>query len=144
MSFWIRRKDVTGKHHWLIDVNPVTVLILAALATFLAPRLGELQFRSQQQIAQIQIMELKGALEMFRWDVGRYPSTQEGLLALARNTGTVEGWKGPYTRAKGIPDDPWGRPYVYRYPGRDRPFDLMSYGRDGKKGGTGLDKDITY
>ena len=145
MSFWIRRRDTTGKHLWLIEVHPVTVLLVGALATcFFVSRLYTPNVRSQQQIAKIQIMELKSALELFHSDVGRYPSSQEGLSALIRDPGTAEGWNGPYTGIKEIPADPWSHPYVYRCPGKQRQYDLLSFGHDGKEGGSGIDQDITY
>jgi len=142
MSFWSRRRDARRKQRLLIEIS---AFIFVVLATCLwSPRLGDFHFRSPQLIAKTQIMELKGALELFYADVGRYPTTDEGLTALIRDPATAKGWKGPYIVIKRIPDDPWGHSYIYRCPGRDRPFDLLCYGRDGKESGTGLDTDITY
>ena len=86
--------------------------------------------------------EFKNALEMFRFDVGRYPTTEEGLSALVRNPGILQ-WRGPYGSAKEIPADPWGHPYAYRCPGKHGGYDLLSYGRDRKKGDNAEDQIIT-
>ena len=80
------------------------------------------------------------ALDQYRLDVGAYPSTQEGLQALMTNPG-VENWDGPYLK-KNLPMDPWGKPYLYQQPGSQGEYDLSSYGRDGKVGGEGEDKDV--
>jgi general secretion pathway protein G len=88
-----------------------------------------------------QIAEIEGALDLFRLDVGRYPSAEEGLQALrARPTG-LTGWDGPYLK-KDLPMDPWGKPYVYRRPGAHGDFDLLSFGPDGQEGGEADDADI--
>ncbi len=95
--------------------------------------------KGKPQIAKIHIKELEGALQLFRYDTGRYPTTTEGLDALVRNPGLAS-WRGPYLSKGELPKDPWGRPYVYRYPGQHGPYDLLSYGADGIEGG---EEDIT-
>ena len=80
-------------------------------------------------------------LDAFRLDVGRYPSTSEGLNALVTNPG-VEGWNGPYLK-KGLPNDPWKKPYQYQAPGEHGDYDIVSYGADGAPGGEGESKDVT-
>jgi general secretion pathway protein G len=81
------------------------------------------------------------ALDAYRVDMGRYPTTQEGLSALVDRSSDLR-WRGPYLR-KAIPLDPWGRPYVYRSPGQSgAEYDLRSYGKDGAPGGSGADADI--
>jgi len=102
----------------------------------LFPPLG----KAKQDVAKAQIELLGQALDRFRLDTGRYPSTQEGLNALMENPG-INNWNGPYAKRKQI-IGPWGNPYVYISPGLNGDYDLMSYGADGKKGGEGLNADI--
>ena len=78
---------------------------------------------------------IETAIGAFEIDNGRYPSTQEGLDALLSAPADAEGWRGPYL-TRGLPKDPWGNEYVYRYPGQENPdgFDLYSMGPDGREG----------
>ena len=120
----------------------VVLVILGLLAAVVAPRLYERLAGSKAQIARIQIGELENALQMFAFDVGRYPTNTEGLEALVSNPGNLESWKGPYL-SKALPMDPWGKPYIYRCPGtHNNEFDLFSYGPDGVEGGEGENSDI--
>lgn len=120
----------------------IVVAIIALLASLVAPRLfGKLE-SSKQKIAKTQINLIETALDMFRLDVGRYPTTQEGLKVLWSNPGDIPNWHGPYLK-KPIEKDPWGHPYIYRCPGKHGAYDLYSLGADGKPGGTGENKDIT-
>ena len=112
----------------------VVLVILGLLAAVVVPNITKHLTKSKEQIARIQIKEFEGALSMFAFDVGRYPTTSEGLEALVSNPGNVESWKGPYLN-KALPMDPWGKPYVYRCPGsHDNEFDLFSYGPSGTEG----------
>lgn len=121
----------------------VVLVILTLLAAVVAPNVIKHMMTSRSQVARIQISEFEGALEMFAFDMGRYPTTSEGLEALVSNPGNVEAWKGPYLK-KGLPMDPWGKPYVYRIPGtHGTAFDLFSYGPDGVEGGEGENADVT-
>jgi len=91
----------------------------------------------------MQIERLGTVLDTFRLDVGRYPTTQEGLQVLVQRPMGVDRWDGPYLN-KGVPKDPWDRPYLYRSPGEaGRPYDLYSLGADGAPGGTDNNRDIT-
>jgi general secretion pathway protein G len=119
----------------------VVVIILGLLAGLVLPRVFPKLVRGKQAAAKAQIELLGQALDSFRIDVGRYPTTQEGLQALIQDPG-VEGWQGPYLKKKVIPQDPWGRPYRYESPGQHGEYDLYSWGRDGSPGGEGEDKDI--
>jgi len=119
----------------------VVMVIIGMLAGFVAPRYFAQVGKSQAKAAKAQINSLEQALDQFRLDVGRYPTTEEGLDALNTAPTSVEGWAGPYLK-KAVPADPWGRPYVYQQPGSNAEIDLMSLGRDGKAGGTGEDADI--
>ena len=119
----------------------VVMAIIALLADLVGPRLFPKLGKGKQSAAKAQIELLGQALDQFRLDVGRYPTTQEGLNALSANPG-VDKWEGPYLK-KGLPADPWDRPYQYQSPGTHGEYDLQSYGRDGQPGGDGEDKDVT-
>ncbi len=119
----------------------VVMAIIALLAALVGPRLFPKLGKGKQSAAKAQIELLGQALDQFRLDVGRYPTTQEGLNSLVTNPG-VEKWEGPYLK-KGLPVDPWDRPYQYQSPGTRGEYDLLSYGRDGQPGGDGEDKDVT-
>jgi len=118
----------------------VVMVILGLLAALVGPRLFGHVGAANQKAAKTQIEMLGQALDAFRLDVGRYPSTTEGLSALVTNPG-VEGWNGPYLK-KGLPNDPWKRPYQYQSPGEHGDYDLVSNGADGALGGEGENKDV--
>ena len=121
----------------------VVMVIIGLLAGFVAPRYFAQVGKSRVKAAQAQIDALDKALEQFRLDVGRLPTSEEGLPALNAPPSGVTNWEGPYLK-KAVPLDPWGHAYVYAQPGtHQNDFDLMSYGRDGQPGGTGEDADIT-
>jgi len=119
----------------------VVMVILGLLAALVAPRLFGKVGQSKLGAAQAQIELFGTALDAFRLDIGRYPSTAEGLGALLERPAGVESWQGPYLR-KAVPPDPWGRPYVYKSPGDHGEYDLISYGGDGQPGGEGESQDI--
>jgi len=119
----------------------VVIVIIGLLAGYVAPRYFSQVGKSEIQVARAQIESLDKALDQFRLDMRRYPTTEEGLAALVATPSEAQGWSGPYLK-KAVPVDPWGRPYVYRTPGQKGEFDVFSYGRDGKPGGTGEDADI--
>lgn len=120
----------------------IVVIILGILAGLVGPRLFGRVGQSKQAAARVQIELLGTALDQFKLDVGRYPTTQEGLQALQRNPGNVVGWEGPYLK-KEVPLDPWGRAYQYRSPGEHGEYDLASLGADGAPGGEGEAADVT-
>ncbi len=118
----------------------VVMVILGLLAALVGPRLFGHVGAANQKAAKTQIEMLGQALDAFRLDVGRYPSTTEGLNALVTNPG-VDGWNGPYLK-KGLPNDPWKRPYMYQSPGEHGDYDIVSLGGDGAPGGDGENKDV--
>jgi len=121
----------------------VVILIIGLLTGIVGPRfLSQIQ-RSESTTAKAQIDAFDKALQAFRIDMGRYPSTGEGLRALIASPGNDPRWHGPYLKDE-IPLDPWGMPYKYVLPsGRpSKDFDLISTGRDRATGGTGDDVDI--
>lgn len=119
----------------------VVLVILGLLATVVGPKVMDRLGKGKVEIAKMQVSELSGALDLFRFDVGRYPTSAEGLTALVTNPG-IENWSGPYLK-KGVPKDPWNREYQYRSPGEHSEFDLYSLGADGAEGGDGENVDIS-
>ncbi|MEW6332829.1 MAG: type II secretion system major pseudopilin GspG [Thermodesulfobacteriota bacterium] len=119
----------------------VVMVIIALLAALVGPRLFPKLGKGKQSACSAQIELIGQGLDHFRLDVGRYPTTQEGLNALMVNTG-IEKWDGPYLK-KAVPTDPWGKPFHYQCPGSHGEYDLFSYGRDGTSGGEGEDRDVT-
>jgi len=120
----------------------VVMVIIGLLAGFVAPRYFAQVGKSQVKVARAQIDALDKALDEFRLDMGRYPTSEEGLAVLMTPVANEPNWGGPYLK-KGVPMDPWGRAYVYQQPGSHGDFDLLSYGKDGRPGGAGEDADVT-
>jgi general secretion pathway protein G len=120
----------------------VVMIIIGLLAALVGPRFIRQEEKAKVKAAKAQIELLGTALDTFRLDVGRYPTTQEGLEALRTQPGGLEKWDGPYLK-KEVPLDPWGKAYVYKSPGEHGPFDIFSYGPDGTLGGDGDNRDIT-
>lgn len=120
----------------------VVLVILGLLATVVGPQVMDRLGRGKAEIAKLQIDQLEGALGLYRFDVGRYPTTSEGLRALVSDPG-VQNWSGPYLDKQTLPKDPWGREYEYRSPGQYGDFDLYSLGADGVEGGDDDNADIT-
>jgi general secretion pathway protein G len=120
----------------------VVIVIIGLLAGFVAPRYFSQVGKSEIQVARAQIDAFEKALDQYRLDVRRYPNGDQGLEALLERPSNEPHWNGPYLK-KAAPLDPWGRPYLYRAPGTRGEFDLVSYGRDGRPGGSGEDADIT-
>ena len=122
----------------------VVMTVIGLMASLVAPRYFAHVGKSQVKLARAQIEELDKALDTFRIDVGHHPTTEEGLQGLVEQPNAEPNWAGPYLKKKDLPKDPWGRPYVYQQPGtHGSDFDLFSYGKDGRPGGTGEDADIT-
>ena len=122
----------------------VVLVILGLLGGLVGPRLFDRVDLSKVDTAQSQIKMLKSSMGTFRLDVGRYPTTEEGLAALAYDPGSARQWQGPYVEDV-IPNDPWGNPYVYIDSAKNfQGFALYSRGADGVDGGEGLDADVGY
>lgn len=119
----------------------VVMVIIGLLAAYVGPRFFSQIGKSEVKAARAQIDGLEKALDQYRIDVGRYPSTEEGLAALMVRPSGEKKWSGPYLK-KALPNDPWGRPYEYRHPGEHGDYDVLSYGKDGQPGGSGEAEDI--
>jgi general secretion pathway protein G len=134
-------QTVTTRGFTLLELL-VVMVIIGMLAAVVAPRYFSQVGKSRIKAARAQIDSLDKALEQFRLDTGRLPSTEEGLAALNVAPPGMTNWDGPYLK-KAVPPDPWGHPYLYAQPGtHNNDFDLESYGRDGQPGGSGEDADI--
>ena len=120
----------------------VVVIIIGLLAGLVLPQFIRQEEKAKLRTTKAQIELFGTALDTFRLDVGRYPTSDEGLQALRQKPGGLERWDGPYLR-KDLPLDPWSKPYVYRSPGEHGPYDIVSYGADGTPGGDGDNRDIT-
>ncbi len=120
----------------------VVVTIIGLFAALVAPKLWNKVSSAKTTVARQQINDFETALGAYKLDTGRFPTTEQGLQALRVKPQGVDRWDGPYL-PKDVPADPWGNPYVYKYPGDhgDEP-DIMSYGADGKLGGEKEDADI--
>jgi general secretion pathway protein G len=120
----------------------VVIVIIGLLAAYVGPKYFSQLGKSEITVTKAQIEAFEKALDTFRLDVGRYPTTEEGLAALLAQPANLTKWNGPYLK-KDIPQDPWGHPYQYRAPGSKSEFEITSYGKDGQPGGTEATADIT-
>lgn len=120
----------------------VVMVIIGLLAAIVLPNYIGQSDKARVKAAQAQIQQLGTALDSFRLDVGRYPSSDEGLNALRQKPSSADRWDGPYLQ-KDIPQDPWGHQYVYKSPGDHGGYDLLSYGADGTPGGDSYNTDVT-
>ncbi len=119
----------------------VVMVIISLLAAFVAPRFFGQEKKAKQRGAKGQIALLESAMDTYRLDVGRYPTSEQGLEALREKPDDIDNWDGPYLR-KELPMDPWGNPYVYESPSEHGDFAIMSYGADGNLGGEDMNMDI--
>ncbi|MFG6429506.1 type II secretion system major pseudopilin GspG [Roseateles sp. LYH14W] len=120
----------------------VVMVIIGLLAGYVGPKFFGQIGKSEVKAARAQIDALTKSLDQFRLDVGRYPSTEQGLAVLVAKPADEPKWAGPYL-SKALPKDPWGQDYQYRSPGEHGEYDLLSLGKDGRPGGEGEDADLT-
>lgn len=139
-----KHRDGRRRGFTLIEVL-VVIIVIAILATLVGPSLFRNVGDARVATARTQIETFGTALDAYRLDNGAYPSTEQGLAALWErpSINPPANWKAPYLR-KSVPKDPWGRDYIYVAPGRVNPssYDLVSYGADGRPGGSGDDADV--
>ena len=133
-----RRFPVQNRAFTLIELLAV-IAILGLIAAFAVPQVLKWVSGARSDSARIQIEALGASIDLYRLEVGSFPPTLE---ALVEKPPGVDRWDGPYLKKKVIPKDPWGHSYVYRYPGKNGNYDLMSLGADNSEGGEGEQKDI--
>ena len=120
----------------------VVLGIIALLAGIVGPQVMKHMGASKTKAAKVQVGNLSAALDMYKLDVGKYPTTEQGLAALVEKPSDSKRWNGPYLRKTKVPQDPWIQDYHYASPGEHGKFDIYSYGADDKEGGEGEDQDI--
>lgn len=113
----------------------LVLVILGVLAALVVPKFTNRSQQARETAAKADISNIETALNAFEIDTGRFPSSEERLGALLQQPASVTSWRGPYLQ-RGLPKDPWGNDYMYRYPGQRNPsgFDLYSFGPDGREG----------
>lgn len=136
------RARLTGQAGFTLIELLVVLVILVLIASLVGPRVVGYLGSSRTKAAKVQIESLSTALDLYKLDIGRYPSTGEGLKALVEGPPGMTAWNGPYLTKKDAPNDPWGRPYIYRSPGQHGPFDIISLGADNQPGGVGENEDV--
>ena len=131
-----------GEHGFTLLELLVVLAIMGMLAAIIAPQVIRYLGSSKTSTAKVQIQYVMQSLELFRVDVGRYPTQQEGLEALVNPTPTAPNWNGPYLKKETALKDPWGNPYFYQIPGQHGEVDVYTLGNDKAPGGTGEAQDV--
>ena len=126
----------------LIEILVVLVLLGIVMGIVAGNFLGQGE-EAKRKAAALEISQLGTTLDYYKLEVGKYPTTQEGLQALITAPSGVSNWNGPYWKKGTLPKDPWGNEYKYTSPGAKMPYEIISYGADGKDGGEGPNKDIS-
>jgi len=137
---WLQRRRDDGGFTLLEML--VVLAIMGLLAAIIAPQVLKYLGTSRSQTAKVQIQNVDAALQLFRLDVGRFPTQEEGLNALVTAPPTAPGWNGPYLQKAAALNDPWQNPYQYRNPGRHGEIDVYTLGSDKAEGGTGEAADV--
>ncbi|ACK49882.1 general secretion pathway protein G [Methylocella silvestris BL2] len=120
----------------------VVITIIGLIMGLVGPRVLNYLSESKVKAATIQIESLSSSLDLYFLDMGRYPTTAQGLTALVQRPGGATSWNGPYIKGNNVPLDPWSHAYIYRSPAERGPFEITSLGSDGQEGGAGLAADI--
>jgi general secretion pathway protein G len=136
-----RRTDPATAGFTLVEML-VVLVIIGLLVGLVGPRVFNQLSDAKTKTARIQIESFTNALDLFFLDMGRYPTTAEGLNALMQRPQNAQTWNGPYLRGNGVPRDPWSNGYLYRSPGQGRPYEIVSLGSDGREGGTDSAADV--
>ena len=144
MGFVIKARPGYARHQGftLLELL-VVIVIIGLLAAYVGPKYFSQLGKSEVTVARAQIEAFEKSLDTFRLNVGRYPTSEEGLNALMTAPPTAAAkWNGPYLK-KGVPADPWGHAYQYRAPGTKGEYEIVSLGKDGQPGGAGEGADIS-
>jgi len=136
-------RKIDSKRGFTLIELLVVLVILGLLAGMVGPNVMKYIGTSKVEVARAQLEDLSAGLDLFKLDVGRYPSNDEGLRVLVDGGSTIAGWNGPYLRKNKIPQDPWNREYVYEIPGQKYTYALYSFGADGEPAGAGENADIS-
>jgi general secretion pathway protein G len=136
------RKATHGQPGFTLIELLVVLVILGLLAGLVGPQILRYLGSAKSDTTRLQIEELGAALDLYHLEVGRYPTTDEGLAALVEEPTGVRNWNGPYLKKKTIPNDPWGNNYNYVSPGENGVYDLFSLGQDNMEGGEDENEDI--
>jgi general secretion pathway protein G len=115
----------------------VVLAIIGLIMGLVGPRVLGYLSESKVKTARIQVDSFAAALDLYYLDSGTYPASGDGLSALVKKPDGAASWNGPYLKSNAVPNDPWGRPYIYVFPGQHGVYDLMSLGPEGREGGTG-------
>jgi general secretion pathway protein G len=139
----IRGRNKSAAHYGFTLMELLVVLaILGLLMGLVGPTVLNQLSGAKTKTTGIQIKDMEQALEMYKLDVGRFPTTEQGLSALVAKPVSASGWNGPYLKSKKVPLDPWKNQYHYKYPGERAELDIYSYGQNNAPGGDGEDSDV--
>lgn len=155
MNFSFKKSDTSTKYlaHYrlrakrngftLLEILVVLLIVALIAAVVVGPDIFKVFGTAKSNAAQIQIERIGAALDLYRLEVGRYPTDTEGLTGLVNQPTGVDRWNGPYLKNAESLVDPWGNQFVYRFPGENGAYDLFSYGADNVEGGDGEAADVT-
>ncbi len=138
-----RKKPPGSRDGFTLVELMVVLVILALLASFAVPQVMKYLGRAKTNAAKIHVHRLGSVLDLYRLDMGRYPSQDKGLKALVIAPPNAKKWAGPYVINPDSLIDPWGNPYLYRLPGERGEYDLYTLGADQAQGGEGEDQDVS-
>jgi general secretion pathway protein G len=137
-----RMKRGNARGMTLIEILVVLVLLSVIMTVVAGNYIGRGE-KAKADAAKIEIGQISQTLDLYKLEVGRYPTTQEGLQALVSAPAGTANWNGPYWKKQSVPKDPWGTEYKYSSPAPNAPYEIISLGADGKEGGEGPNKDIS-